>query len=108
MVRIYDTNRNRVVTQFFDMCASSSSTAENLYITFDTKLQELLENANPWGLCTSVGVDNTSVNIGVKDSINTRVQGRTSSILFSCAHAIYFIMQLRNLGMHFAIAVVLM
>ena len=79
MVRIYDTNRNRVVTQFFDMCASSSSRAENLYTTFDTKLQELLENANSWGLCTSVEVDNTSVNIGVKDSINTGVQGRTSS-----------------------------
>ncbi len=83
MVRIYDTNRNRVVTQFLDMCTSSSSTAENLYTTFDTKLQELLENANPWGLCTSVGVDNTSVNIGVRDSIKTRVLGRNSSIFFS-------------------------
>ena len=53
------------------------------YNTFDAKLQELLGSENPWNLCTSVGVDNTSVNVGVRDSIKTQVLARNSAIYFN-------------------------
>ena len=60
-VRIFDSKENRVVTQFLDMCTTSSATAECLFDTLDKKLEELLQSSSPWNLCTSVGVDNTLV-----------------------------------------------
>ena len=68
-IRLYYVNRNKIVTRFLDMCTSRSSTAEGIYSAVDSKLQELLECSNPWIMCTSVGVDNTSVNIGNRDSL---------------------------------------
>ena len=64
-VRIHDDMNSHVVTQFLDMCLSSNSTVAHLYNAIDGKLAQLLECENPWNLCTSVGVDNTSVNIGL-------------------------------------------
>ena len=72
-VRIHDDVKDRIVTQFLDMCLSSSSTAADLYKVIDGKLAQLLECENPWRLCTSVGIDNTSVNIGVRDSLKSRI-----------------------------------
>ena len=51
------------------MCLTSSSTAHSLYSALSGKLEELLQCSEPWDLCTSVGVDNTSVNIGTHNSI---------------------------------------
>ena len=82
-VRIYDLKENCVSTRFLDMCVSSSSTAHSLYNSLNGKLEELLQHPNPWDLCTSVGVDNTSVNIGIRDSIKTRVLERNSSVFFN-------------------------
>ena len=49
----------------------------------DNKLVELLQFSNPWIMCTSVGVDNTSVNIGVRDSLKTRVLNSNPAIYFN-------------------------
>ena len=46
----------------------ASSTAEGIFTVLNGKLVELLDCANPWDFCTSVGVDNTSVNIGTRNS----------------------------------------
>ena len=62
------------------MCATTTGTAEGIYSAMNAKLEKLLHCPNPWALCTSVGVDNTSVNIGVRDSIKTRVLGQNSEI----------------------------
>ena len=64
---------NHVVIQFLDMCLSSNSIAANLYNVINGNLAQLLECENPWNLCTSVGIDNTSVNIGVRDSLKSRI-----------------------------------
>ena len=72
-VRINDANAGRVVTQFLDMCTSRSATAEAVYEVMDETLSNLLELANPWSMCTSVGADNTSVNIGTPNSLKTRI-----------------------------------
>ena len=81
-VRIHDDLTGRIVTQFLDMCLSSSSTAADLYKVIDGKLAQLLECENPWNLCISVGIDNTSVDIRVRDSLKTRITKRNSSVYF--------------------------
>ena len=79
-IRIYDVQQNQIVSRFLDMCSCASSTAESLFITFDNKLEELLDLRNPWNLCTSVGVDNTAVNIGCRNLLKTRIVARNSAI----------------------------
>ena len=46
-------------------------------------LSKQLESTNPWTICTSVGIDNTSVNIGTRNSLKTRIVQRNSAIYFS-------------------------
>ena len=82
-VRIFDVNTNRVVTRFLDMCTSSSATAEGIFTVIDEKLTTLLNCAQPWDLCTLVGVDNTSVNIGIQNSLKTRVLTQNPAIYFN-------------------------
>ena len=67
----------------FLTCATSESTAAAIYGRIDDKLKELLELPNPWSFCTSMGVDNTSVNIGIRNSLKTRVLQCNPSIYFS-------------------------
>ena len=77
------TTRKKISTQFLNMCTCTSSTADALYNVLDHKLTELLQSPNPWNMCTAVGVD-TSVNIGIRDSIKTtRVLLRNLAIYFS-------------------------
>lgn len=82
-VHIFDLERSRIVTRFLDMCTATASTAEAIYGVVDEKLAELLEIENPWKYCTSVGVDNTSVNIGIRNSLKSRVLQRNSAIFFN-------------------------
>ena len=74
--------QNSIVTRFLDMCTYTSSTAEGIFSVVDSRMKELLQCSNPWALCTSVGVDNTSVIVGARDSLKTRV--------ISCNPTIYF------------------
>ena len=68
-VWIFYVNASRIVTSFLDMCTSSSATAESIFTIIDEKLTKLLQCAQPWDLCTSVGVDNSLVNIGIRNSL---------------------------------------
>lgn len=76
-IRIFEVNSGQVVTQFLDICTSIS---EALYTVVDGRLSELLESANPWEVCTSVGVDNTSINIGIQNSLRTKILKRNNSM----------------------------
>lgn len=68
-IRIFDSDRGVVTTQFLDMCMSSS-TAEGIF----SKMQEALSKHEiPWDNCVRIGLDNTSVNMGCTNSIKTRV-----------------------------------
>ena len=98
MVWIYDVKSNMVVNRFLDMCATTSATADGIYSVMNGKLGSLLNSPNPWMLCTSVGVDNTSVNIGVRDSIKTRVLQQNPAIYFNGCLAILSIMLHRKQG----------
>ena len=44
---------------------------------------KLLEEDNPWLRCTSIGVDNTSVNIGSHNSLKTRIKIKNPSVHIS-------------------------
>ena len=81
-VRIHDDMNGHVVTQFLDMCLSSNSTSAYLYNVIDGKLVQLLECGNPCNLCTSVGIDNTSVSIGARDSLKSTITKRNLSVYF--------------------------
>lgn len=82
-VRIFDVNRGHIVTQFLDMCTTTSGTAEAIYSAMDETLSRLFESTNPWIMCTSLGVDNTSVNIGTRNSLKTRILQRNSAVYFN-------------------------
>ena len=79
-VIIFDCKKNSVVT---DMCITPSSTSHSIFQAINSRLSELLGSSNPWSMCTSVGVDNTSVKIGVRSSLKVRVLEQNSSIYFS-------------------------
>lgn len=81
-VRIYDVNYSNQVF-ILDMCTSTSGTAEALFNVIDSKMSSLLGESNPWLRCTSCGVDNTSVNIGVHNSLMTRIKAKNPSIFCS-------------------------
>ena len=95
-IRIYDQSSGKVVTQFLDICTSTSSTAEAIFNVMDGRLSELLESTNPWNMCTSVGVDNTSVNIGIRNSLKTRILKRNSAIFLMVVPVIPSIMPLKR------------
>ena len=67
------------------MCTTSDSTAEGIYTVVNHTLSQLLASSNSWQLCTAEGVDNTSVNIGIRNSMKIRVQKQNPSVYF---HAI--------------------
>ena len=57
----------------------NSGTAECIF----SKMNEVLEGCGvSWDNCVGVGVDNTSVNLGKRNSIMTRVLQKNSSIYF--------------------------
>ena len=72
-VCLVDININMVDTQFLNMCCTTgqtSSTAVTMFQKIDhvmTKLQL------PWGNCVGFSLDNTRADLGVHNSIKTRV-----------------------------------
>ena len=62
------------------MCPSIDGRAETLFSTIDSKLSELLNVPNPWEMCTALGVDNTSVNIGVRNSIKSQILQKNKAV----------------------------
>jgi len=58
--------KGEIVTQYLDMCLLSNSTSEDW----------------SWSLCTSVGIDNTSVNIGIRNLLKSRIKQQNPSVYF--------------------------
>ena len=62
-VRIFNAEYGMVHTLYLDMCMYSQSTAEGIF----TKMEDALQKHEiPWLNCVRVGVDNTSVNMGLQ------------------------------------------
>ena len=56
---------------------TDKSTAHAMFSKIDAALKQ---NNVPWNNCVSVGMDNTSVNVGRRNSIMTRVQAISPSV----------------------------
>lgn len=74
-VRIFTSSG--VSTQLLDMCMTRGSTATDIFGKMDEVLQH---HGVCWENCVSVGVDNTSVNLGKRNSIMTRVKEKNPSV----------------------------
>ena len=78
-VPYFDSNRGKVTSQLLDMCLTSSSTAESIYV----KINDILNLYDiDWKMCIAFGVDNTNVNVGRRNSIRTRVHQENEFIYF--------------------------
>lgn len=78
-VRISDVSRGEVITQLLDMCLTSASTAESIYGKINDTLMQF---GVDWDHCVAFSVDNTSVNLGCRNSIRTRVHQQNPSVYF--------------------------
>ena len=79
---IFDVNTSRVEFNLLDMCCTQgvkSATAECIFNKTDEKM--VLHDI-PWQNCFGFGVDNTSVNLGKRNSIKTRVEQQVGYVYF--------------------------
>ena len=81
-VRLFDVNRNKIVTQFLDMCLTKgpdAGTAEAIFQKLDGCLTKY---SIPWKNCKGFSVDNTNVNIGKTNSLKSRVLNKNNHVFF--------------------------
>jgi len=64
----------------FLACMTRGSTAADIFAKMDETLQQF---GVCWSNCVSAGVDNTSVNLGKKNSIMTRVTEKNPAVFFN-------------------------
>lgn len=81
-VRLLDMKKMQVITQLLDMCTTSGrhcGTAASIF----SKIDSVLTTYNiPWNHCVGFGVDNASVNVGLRNSIMTHVKQKNKSCYF--------------------------
>eukprot|EP00057_Strongylocentrotus_purpuratus_P019851 XP_011674325.1 PREDICTED: uncharacterized protein LOC105443158 [Strongylocentrotus purpuratus] len=71
-VKLFDINQG-VVYRFLDMCTTSGSAAATAQTIF-SKMDEVFSKEEiPWRNCIALSLDNASVNMGVRNSIKSRV-----------------------------------
>ena len=78
-VRLYDINQGIIVTRFLDMCLTKGTESATAASIFKDVLQE---NGISQSNCVGVSVDNTSVNLGKRNSIMTRVLQNNPAVYF--------------------------
>ena len=101
-VKMFDASQGMIVTRFLDMCTTTgihqafyiakilyckndmnvgkaAGTAETIFNKMDEVLQA---NEIPWSNCVGTCVDNTSVNMGIRNSIRSRALAKNSAIYF--------------------------
>ena len=79
-VRMFDVKLGKVTTRFLDMALSIGGTAEEVFAAIDGCMSSY---QIPWKNCVAVGVGNSNVNVGKKNSIMTRVKAQNDSVYFS-------------------------
>ena len=80
LIRLFDDNKGKVSAQLLDMGVCKESTAEVLFSNTDSILRE---NKIDWENCVAVGLDNTAVNVGKKNSVTTRVLAKNKKIFIN-------------------------
>ena len=77
LIRLFDDNKGKVSAQLLHMGACEGGTTEALFNNIDSIL---IENKVDWEICVAVGLDNTAVNVGKKNSIMTRILAKNINI----------------------------
>lgn len=81
-VRTFDVRRSHVFTHLLDMCTTSGRGCGTAVAIF-SKIDFVLNRYDiPWCNCIGFGVDNTSVNIGIRHSIMTHVHQKNAACYF--------------------------
>ena len=65
------------------MCKTTSVTSKAIYTALNKKISQLLYTFEPWRNSTSVGADNFSTNIGIRNLLKTSIIACNDSIYFS-------------------------
>ena len=79
-VRVFDINKQRVTTQFLDMCLTTGKTAGTAETIF-SKVDAVMTTCQvPWENCFGVAMDNASVNMGRRNSMKTRFLGNNPNM----------------------------
>ena len=81
-VKVFDPVEKQVTTQLLDMCTTSGRDCGTAVSIFKKINSVLVKFDVPWEHCVGFGVDNTSVNVGLRHSIMTHVQQKNSSVYF--------------------------
>jgi len=79
-VKLFD--GNTVKHLFLDMCTTkgtSSGRAETIFNKMDDVFSRL---DIPWSNCVALSVDNASVNLGIRNSLKSRISQKNDSIYF--------------------------
>ena len=71
LIRLFDNDLGYLHVQLLDMCCSKPETAE---ILFENIPSALRSNEIDWSNCVRLSLQNTSSNLGRRNSIKTRVQ----------------------------------
>ena len=71
-VRLYDSSKSRVDTRFLDMCCTSGQNSVTAATIFQ-KIDVMIKLQLPWKNCVGFSLDNTSANLGIRNSIKSRV-----------------------------------
>ena len=76
-IRLFDDDKGKISVQLLDMGACKERTAESPFNNINSILRE---NRVEWENCVAVGLDNTAVNVGKKNSIMTAVLAKNENI----------------------------
>ena len=81
-VKIFDVNSGKIESSFLDMCATKGTDSATAAAIFNSINDVVTSNNIPWSNCVGFGVDNTSVNLGKRNSIYTRVMEKNPACYF--------------------------
>ena len=80
-VNIFDVNRSKKVEcKFYDMCVTTgehSGKAENIFSAIDSTMTN---DGVDWNNLVSIGLDNTNSNMGIRNSIKSRILQKNSDV----------------------------
>ena len=69
-VKLFDINSHKVQRRFLDMCTTNSGTADEIF----KKINHVSKESNlTWNQCLGLSVDNTAVNLGIRNSLKAKI-----------------------------------
>ena len=81
-VRLYDSSKSGVDTHVLGMCCTSGQNSGTAATTFQKIDDVMIKLQLPWKRCVGFSLDNTSANLGIHNSIKSRVMLDNSNCYF--------------------------